>query len=185
MVDYYAADKVSSELRLSTAFKQKETALEETKSARKTMFEEGFNYFEQLLAESLTPQWVDIVQDKCYSESYIKLNGHKNSSGKKRGLCWAGLTACKRRFLLTVVAEDAAESHRRYMSTLLRKANAVTCKQFIMHIMQMNTYTVYLPCLKQVEGSPSEMEFQNNPFSELDMCMHILSAMPQIIAGAY
>ena len=114
------------------------------------MFEEVFNYFEQLLAESLTPQLVDIVQDECYSEGYIKLNGKKNTSGKKRGLCWSSLTACKRRFLLTVVAEDAAESHRRYMSTLLRKAKAVTCKQFIMRIMQMNTYTVYLPCLKPV-----------------------------------
>ena len=76
-------DKTSSDTKLLTTFKQKEAALEEMKSARKTMFEEVFNYFEQLIAESLTPQWVDIVQDECYSENYIKLSGRNNTSGKR------------------------------------------------------------------------------------------------------
>ena len=149
------------------------------------MFDEVFNYFEQLLAESLTPQWVDIVQEEWHRDGYVKLSGKVNTSGKRRGLCWSGLTARKRRFLLTVVSEDTAESHHRYMPTILRKAKAMVCKQFIMRVMQMNTYTAYLPCLKQVKGSPDEMEFQNVPFSELNMCIHILSAMPQLIAGAY
>ena len=59
------------------------------------------------------------------------------------------------------------------------------CRQFAMRVTQINTYTAYLPCLKQVKGSPDEMEYENVPFSELNMCTHILSAMPQIIAGAY
>ena len=43
----------------------------------------------------------------------------------------------------------------------------------------------YLPCLKHVEGSPTDMLTMNKPFSELEMCTILITTLPLRMSTAY
>ena len=186
--DWLAAhieDSTSEDDVKKTAYALEVEAFKELKAARKSLFEEVFGYYERLLDESLSAQWQDIVREETDTKNFHLLDGTTNSTGKPSGLSWGSLRRCKRRFLLTVVTVDAAECLRRYMMNGLRKALKVTCKQFIVRFVLMNSYLPHLPCLKQQPESPTQMEATNVMFSELDMCTHVLNAMPMAITVAY
>ena len=103
----------------------------------------------------------------------------------KRGRVFSALKACYLRVMLTVAPQDAAERHRRYISTTIKKADNVNCLQLISRMVAMNDMTAYLPCLKQMEDSPSSLPQMDKPFSEMEMCMYVLAALPHSISSAY
>ena len=49
----------------------------------------------------------------------------------------------------------------------------------------MNSYNKYLPSLKDEEGSPTELVCSNEPFSQLEMCNIILTALPFNFASSF
>ena len=49
----------------------------------------------------------------------------------------------------------------------------------------MNEMTSYLPCMKQMEDSPTEMPRMGVPFSEMEMCTHVIAALPTDLSVAY
>ena len=159
------------------------TAISELKATCKSVQEEAYHLFEKLLDQSLVPKWREIVKEQCDEGGYIDLNGRKKN--QKRGRNFPALKACYLQVLLQVAPQDAAERHRRYISTTVRKHESVSCPQLISRLMQLNEMTSYLPCMKQMEDSPPEMPKMNVPFSELEMCTHVIAALPVDLSVAY
>ena len=84
-----------------------------------------------------------------------------------------------------MVPQDCAERHRRYISTTVRKHESVTCPQLISRLVMMNEMTSYLPCMKQIEDSPDEMPKMDVPFSEMEMCTHVIAALLSDLSVVY
>ena len=139
--------------------------------------------YEKLLHQSLVPKWREITREQCDKGGYIDLNGQKKSN--KRGRNFDALKACYLQVLLQVVPQDCAERHRRYISTTVRKHESVTLPQLISRLVMMNEMTSYLPCMKQMEDSPTEMPMMDVPFSEMEMCTHVMGALPTDLSVAY
>ncbi len=49
---------------------------------------------------------------------------------------------------------------------------------FVDRVVEINTYNKFLPSLKDKEGFPEELVQGNVPFTELELCNIILTALP-------
>ena len=159
-------------------------ALREYKTQAKQLPEEAFDFFEKLLDQSLVSEWRDIVKKECETADYVDLKGVKTSSGK-RGKTFSSLLPCYYKIMLLVCTQDAAERTKRYMSTTIKLQDPVTIVQHVSRLTSMNQMIKYLPCLKHVEGSPTDMPTMNKPFSELEMCTILITTLPLRMSTAY
>ena len=164
--------------------KEADIALKEYKAQAKMLQEEAFDFFEKLLDRSLVPTWREIVKEQCESSDYVDLKGRKTATSK-RGKVFGALKPCYFKMVLLVATQDAAERMKRYMTTIVRKAEEVKIVQFFSRMHALNEMIEYLPCLKHVEDSPADLPKMNEPFTELDMCTNILSALPVKMTVAY
>ena len=55
----------------------------------------------------------------------------------------------------------------------------------IERIIWANEVIKYLPCMKHKEGSPAGWQTMNVPFSEIELCIHVIAALPINLATAY
>ena len=101
-----------------------------------------------------------------------------DGKNNKHGRNFAALKACYLQVLLQVVLQDCVERPRRYISTTVHKHESVTYPQLISRLVMMNEMTSYLPCMKHMEDSPTEMPRIDRPFSEMEMCTHVIAALP-------
>ncbi len=49
----------------------------------------------------------------------------------------------------------------------------------------MNNYLKYLPCLKDLEGSPNKLTHADVPFTGMELCYIILNAILYPLNSAY
>ena len=150
----------------------------------KSAQDEAFDYFEKLLDRAHVPKWREIVRQECEEVPYIDFNG-KKITAKPRGKVFDALEACYLKVMLQVVPQDAAERHRRYWQTTIKKAEEISCRALIEHMQWANSVTKYLPCMKHMEDSPAALPQMNVPFSEMEMCTNVIAALPQEISTAY
>ena len=87
--------------------------------------------------------------------------------------------------MLSVSTQDAAERHKRYIPTTVKKADNVTIVQLFARLTLLNEMTKYLPCLKHVEDSPNDLPKMNVPFTELEMCTNVTASLPLLISTGY
>ena len=87
--------------------------------------------------------------------------------------------------MLVVTDQDAAERHKRYWATTVKKPDKVTSKDFIERMVYANDVVKYMPCLRHKEGCPTTWETGNVPETEIRMCTHVLNALPQTIREGY
>ncbi len=64
-------------------------------------------------------------------------------------------------------------------------ATKVGIGPFVDRVVEINTYNKSLPSLKDEEGSPAELVQGNVPFTELELCNVILTALPFGFASAF
>ena len=159
------------------------TAIKEYRVQSSAVQDEAFDYFEKLLDQTLVPVWRDIVVEQCDTDGYVDLNGKKQTG--KRGRSFGSLQACYLQVVLSVSTQDAAERHKRYVSTTVKKADNVTIVQLFARLIQLNDMTKYLPCLKHVEDSPDDLPKMNVPFTELEMCTNVIASLPLSISTGY
>ena len=124
------------------------------------------------------------MKEQCESSDYVDLKVRKTGTSK-RGKVFSALMPCYFKMTLLVATQDAAERMKRYMTTIVRKAEEVKIVQFFSRMHALNEMIEYLPCLKHVEDSPVDLPIMNVPFTELDMCTNILSALPVKMTVAY
>ena len=119
----------------------------------------------------------------CESDGYVGKNGVRKTGKRSKtiGSHWW----CRRAWLLTIIAPNAAERHRNYLVAQVYKHEKVSCEQFCQRMVELNNYMKLLPCWKDEEDSPSQLARADTPFTSIEMCMHILNALPFPLATAY
>ena len=156
----------------------------ETISSIKSIREEYYGLWEQLLEPELHAAWQRIVTVQCETDGYIGKNGIPIAG--IRGKTFPAMVACHRAWLVTKTGPGAAERQRHYMQTQIKMPRkGVKVKVFIARLVEMDGYIEFLPCLKDVEDSPAALKRNNVPFDEIEMCMLILKAVPFGLATAY
>ena len=81
---------------------------------------------------------------------------------------------------------DTAESHTIYMEMQLQfPTRGLRIKSFINQVHKMNGYVKFLPCLKDVDGSPAQLERMDKPFMDLALCNIVLQAILYPFVSAY
>ena len=172
----------------SDQIQQKKTLLAENDAAKTSMatiMKEYWTLFERLLGSELVDAWQQIVQTETETIGYVAQDGTR-VTGRVRGKRFDSMKWCVRTWLLKVVKPNAAERHRTYMtSQIVWPSSKVEIGPFVDRISEMNSYNKYLPSLKDEEGSPPELVRSNEPFSQLEMCNIILTALPFNFASSF
>jgi hypothetical protein len=164
--------------------KEIKEAINECVSLMKSVKQEFWQLFECLLDGPLVEGWKKIIKDKCDGECHVVKGGIKKSA--KRGRTFTAMHACIRVWLLNIMRPNAAERHHVYMQTQIRlPARGCSIKAFISRIVEINGYAKFLPCLKDVEGSPEQLKRMDRPFTELELCNIVLQAIPYPFACAF
>ena len=87
--------------------------------------------------------------------------------------------------MLKVSTQDAAERHRRYWTTTVKMSEECESLILIERMKWANEIVKYLPCMKHVESSPAAWPTMNVPFSEIELCIHVIAALPMNLAVVY
>ena len=160
-----------------------EIEIEEARQAREEAIKGYWALWEKLLSPTLMNKWHEIVRHECETAGYIAKNGVKKTG--KRGKSIAAHWYCRRAWLLTIVAPNAAERHRMYMMAQIIKPKQITAEQFVNRMVELNNYLPLLPCWKDEENSPEALTRADVPFPPIEMCMIIINALPFALASAY
>jgi len=128
----------------------------------------AFNLYQQMCSAALRAEWDDIVAEHCFSIGWI--NEDDETSETFRGQSWLTLAECKRLHLLTVCDQDAAERHTIYMNVTLKKPQRVAVKPFFKRVKELDDLAPSLPCLKDQEDCPPEVERRNISMTPFAMC---------------
>ena len=67
----------------------------------------------------------------------------------------------------------------------IKKFDNVTIVQLFARLTVFNEMTRYLPCLKYVEDSPSDLNKVNVPFTELEMYTNVIPSLLLSISTGY
>ena len=83
--------------------------------------------------------------------------------------------------------EDSAERVERYLSTQIKMPTRkeLNFKAYIKRIQEICSYLPWLPCMKDMKGSPAELTRMNVIPSDLKLCQYILEAMPSKWTNMY
>ncbi len=64
-------------------------------------------------------------------------------------------------------------------------SDKINCYIFIERMKWANKVIKYLPCMKHVESSPDLWPTMNEPFSEIEIFIHVIAALPMNLDIAY
>ena len=145
----------------------------------------AFKTFTDLLDADVVQKWNDIVKKECRTKGYVGPDGVRVNN-RKRGETFEGLRASIRTLLRqNGVPQDGAERLKRYLTCQVKKASRVAVVPFIDRMLKLNSYIEDLPCLKDEEGAPDIMPRAQDPFNDMELCTHILTALPSGFSVAY
>ena len=80
---------------------------------------------------------------------------------------------------------DLAKHMCCYITTQVKKPNKIITAQYGTIILELSKYLTLLPCYKDKEGSPFEMEQANRKLTEMDICTAINSGLSQDLDTVY
>ena len=87
--------------------------------------------------------------------------------------------------MLLSCAQDAAEVQKEYLQYGIRLPTGVPLKVFYNRLMQINSYFVLLPCLKDTTLAPEDMPRANKELSNFELTTVILRAVPTAWVNSY
>ena len=128
----------------------------------------AFNLYQQMCSTALRAEWDDIVAEHCFTMGWT--NENDEPSENFRGQSWTTLAECKRLHLLTVCDQDAAERHMIYMNVTLKKPQRLAVKPFFKRVKELDDLAPSLPCLKDQDDCPPEVERRNISMTPFAMC---------------
>ena len=167
------------------ALKDLNQVIEDSTLNMKKSIAKAFKTFSDLLDADLVPKWNEIVKKECRTKGYIALDGVKVKD-KKRGENFEGLRACVRTWMKqNGIPKNSADRLRHYLLCQVRKGSRVPVGPFIDRMVVLNGYLKDLPCLKDEEGSPTQLPRMDEPYGSYAMCSNILMALPEGLSVAY
>ena len=158
-------------------------ALAELEHNRKDLKNGIFDLFGSLVSDDLRKKWEIIVARECDSPNYVDLDGKRQAI--KRGRSVASVVPCYTHFLRLFGPQDSAERQKNYIQQLLRLIfDICNVEQAFFRVAEMNGYIKWLPCLKNEENSPAEME-RILPLNGFELCGALVRSLPRSIETAY
>ena len=154
--------------------------IDECEKAAEECIQKAFQLFSDLLAPPLLKLWQKSVEACCKKKGWIDVGGIKRDT--IAGHTFASLRRSIKHWLIAGrLTHDAAERQRRYVSTQLKfpqRAIGKGARAFADRFSELNQFIAHLPCLKDTEGAPPEMERADKPFSQFEMCNYLLATPP-------
>ena len=163
-----------------------EQEVKEQKAEMKRLVHKAFQVFQDLLDTKMVPTWLKVVDSVCKTKGYVTWDG-KRIDNRKRGMSFDSLKACIRQWLLQCCPRDSAERVRRYVSSQIKMPQRpeVHFEPWALRIQDICNYIPLLPCLKDEEGSPDDLPRANMKITTIDLCTHILAAIPFSFSSMY
>ena len=157
--------------------------IEECERQLKECIDKAFQLFADLLTPTPLQYWLKSVKACCKTKGWIDRGGIKRNT--IAGYSFPSLRRSIMHWLIAgCVTRDAAERERRYIATQLKypqRAVGVgisSIRAYAERLMELNQSIEKLPCLKDTEGSPAEMERADKPYSKYEMCQILLTIIP-------
>ena len=168
--------------------KENKEAIENSFETMTEFVDKAFMVFQDLLDTKLVPEWLLCVKTCCKTVGYVDWDGVEVPN-KKRGMSFDSLRATIRHWMIDTGSfpEDSAERVERYLSTQIKMPTRkeLNFKAYIKRIQEICSYLPWLPCMKDMKGSPAELTRMNKKPTELKLCQYILEAIPAKWSNMY
>ena len=162
--------------------KVKQEKLEEVLEEKKSLAEQFFSLYANLLSEDARYVWDKIVQSQVGCAPWTDLQGkeHERARAKTR----YSFEDCVTMHLLHRFPNDAAETQRYYISNVLKKPQRVPVRPFFQRVEQLNSYLSRLLCLYD---SPSAVATTKSvvPYDDSELAMMLLRMCPESWVDQY
>jgi hypothetical protein len=151
-------------------------AAEEAKTKVELAAWEMFQLYGNLLSVDAKYVWNKIIHKHTQSNPYTDLQG-VSRRGPREYLC-KSFDNCMIFYLLTVFPDNAAEQERYYITSILKKHQRVSMRQFVQREEQLNSFIAQLPCWFYSPSAKPSTFPANIPFTRADLVSHILWMCP-------
>ena len=108
-----------------------------------------------------------------------------NVHPEEMGLTLTSFRRMNKEYMLLGCTQDAAEVQKEYLQYGIRLPTGCPLKVFYNRLMQINSYFVLLPCLKDTKLAPEDMPRANKELTNFELTTVLLRAVPQGWANSY
>ena len=108
-----------------------------------------------------------------------------NVHPEEMGLSLSSFNRMNKEYMLLGCTQDAAEVQKEYLQYGIRLPTGCPLKVFYNRLMQLNSYFVLMPCLKDTPLAPEDMPRANTELSNFELTIVILRAVPIPWVNAY
>jgi hypothetical protein len=136
-----------------------------------------------LLSVDVRYTWNKIIHEQTETDPYMDLQGLIRQG--PQGMSRKSSEDCVMFHLLTMFPNNAAEQERYYITTMLKKPQRVSIRQFVQRVEQLNSYILQLPCWYYSPSVKTNMIPMNVPFAEADLVSHVLRMCPYAWQNQY
>lgn len=156
---------------------------------KKRKMEEAKNILELI---NIVSRCMDTTQRNAYqtiTNDVTRLVDWTDEDGnvhpEEMGLTLNSFHRMNKDYMLLSCAQDAAEVQKEYLQYGIRLPTGVPLKVFYNRLMQINSYFVLLPCLKDTKLAPDDMPRANIELSNFELTTVLLRAVPQSWVNSY
>lgn len=108
-----------------------------------------------------------------------------NVHPEEMGLSLSSFNRMNKEYMLLGCTQDAAEVQKEYLQYGIRLPTGCPLKVFYNRLMQINSYFVLMPCLKDTTLAPEDMPRANKELSNFELTIVILRAVPTAWVNSY
>ena len=135
---------------------------------------------------------LDTTQSTAYqsiTKEVMRLKDWTDEDGnvhpEEMGLSLSSFNRMNKEYMLLGCTQDAAEVQKEYLQYGIRLPTGCPLKVFYNRLMQINSYFVLMPCLKDTTLAPEDMPRANKELSNFELTIVILRAVPLAWVNSY
>ena len=95
------------------------------------------------------------------------------------------MTSCNQEWLSLGMPRDSTRRVRQYTTNHVKNTDRIILTQSGARMIELSKYLTLLSCFADKEGSPAQMEQAYRKLTEMDICIIIISTLPQDLVTAY
>jgi hypothetical protein len=179
--------KAAKKITKGALYAKKKTYLQER--FKKKRLEEAKSIYELI---NMVNRCLDTTQSTAYqsiTKEVMRIKDWTDEDGnvhpEEMGLTLFSFHRINKEYMLLGCTQDAAEVLKEYLQYGIRLPTGCPLKVFYNRLMQINSYFVLLPCLKDTTLAPEDMPRANKELSNFELTTVILRAVPTAWVNSY
>ena len=144
---------------------------------------ELINMLNRCLDTTQSTAYQAITKDVMRIKDWTDEDG--NVHPEEMGLSLFSFNRMNKEYMLLGCTQDAAEVQKEYLQYGIRLPTGCPLKVFYNRLMQLNSYFVLMPCLKDTTLAPEDMPRANKELSNFELTIVILRAVPLAWVNSY